>query len=136
MKSLIIELLDNKYLIRYKVLKSVVSRKHTTKEGKVVNRLEVHPNSVVVYLYQILHVHYDIFWNTEPNIKGINKSIYQGYLKNLGKGLSKCSDKDRFNKNIGIICAVNNIENLNDQLKHNINYFHMLNLLFETKTKG
>lgn len=119
MNSIVVEVTDSKYLVRYQVLKSVVSRKHTTKEGKVINRLELHSNSVVVYLYKILHVHYDIFWNTEPNLKGLNKSINEGYLEYLGRGLSKCSDKDKFNKWLGIYYAVMNLE-ITHQVKNNI----------------
>ena len=127
MNSLIVKS-DKYYLVRYQMLKSVVSRKHTTKEGNVTNRLELHTNSVVVYLYQILHVHYDIFWNNQPNLKGLNKSIHQGYLKYLGRGLSKCSDKDRFTKNLGLTIAIDNIPELDNLTAYNIN-----KVIFNTK---
>lgn len=117
MNNLIIELSDNKYLIRYEVFKSVVSRKHTTKEGKVTNRLEIHPNSVVIYLYQASEI-------PLLNMVKIDRKymqVYSKYFTYLGRGLSKCSDKDKFDVNIGILQALKNLlykqENTVDDLE-------------------
>ena len=114
MNSLIVREGNFKYLVRYQVLKSVVNRKHTTKQGKVTNRLELHANSVVVYLYGInSSINLDTLINA--NLKSI-KTYYKDHLTYLGKGLSKCSDKDKFDKNIGITRAIINIENLDKNL--------------------
>lgn len=124
MNSLIVEVNNEKYLIRYKVLKSVVSRKHTIKEGKVINRLELHQNSVVVYLYKITwdnKFYPDNLRILNPPKIEINKDVKDGYLEYLGRGLSKCSDKDKFDKNIGIRTAICNMEGLTETLKYNLN---------------
>ena len=119
MNSLIVREGNFKYLVRYQVLKSVVNRKHTTKQGKVTNRLELHANSVVVYLYGInSSINLDTLINA--NLKSI-KTNYQDHLTYLGRGLSKCSDKDKFDKNIGIRTAISNIENLNALTAYDIN---------------
>ena len=122
MNSLIVEVNEDKYLIRYKVLKSVVSRKHTTKERKIINRLELHQHSVVVYLYKINcldETYLDMVTNLTK--KNISKDTEQGLLTYLGRGLSKCSDKDKFDTNLGIRVAISNIEKLNLNTKHDIN---------------
>ena len=119
MNSLIVRADDCNYLIRYQALKSVVTRKHTTKNGKVTNRLELHENSVVVYVYKInIQLNLDTLINA--NLKSI-KTYYKNHLTYLGRGLSKCSDKDKFNKNIGIRTAISNIENLNALTAYDIN---------------
>jgi hypothetical protein len=136
MNSLIVEVGSDKYLIRYQVLKSVVSRKHTYYEYKkvlneyteeieliqypvVTNRLEKHPNSCEVYLYSINNLPLlDVEVNDFSNPKKIKLRTKLGYLTCLGKGLSKCSDKDKFDKNLGIRVAISNIESLTP-LEHN-----------------
>ena len=121
MHSLIVEVNEDKYLIRYKVFKSVVSRK-ATKEDKITQQLEKHPSSCEVYLYKIKLL--------EDNyINGLHLATYKKlkkeerlqFISYLGRGLSKCSDKDKFDKNLGIRVAISNIENLDLNTKHNIN---------------
>ena len=126
MKNIIIEANDTKYLIRYKVIKSVVSRKHTVKStGKVISRLEKHPVACEVYLYQInttSEVYIGNLLVLDLTRKQISQDVKDIWLTYLGRGLSKCSDKDTFNLNTGIRCAISNIEDLDTSTKHNINY--------------
>ena len=128
MNNIVVQVNNVKYLVRYQVLKSVVSRKHTTKEGKVITRNELHPNSVVVYLYQLkqntINANTLLHLNTRKKLK---EAIYHGALIYLGRGLSKCSDKDKFDKNKGIRQAIANIKELDSTefdvfLAHDINY--------------
>lgn len=119
MHNLIIRNKDNDYLIRFKTLKTVVTRKHTNNFNKVINRLELHTNAVMIYLYKI---------NTPINLDTLMKSrlkelkiYYKNNLNYLGRGLSKCSDKDKFNLNVGIKTAIKNIGNLDNELIEGIN---------------
>ena len=120
MNSLIIEVVNDKYLVRYQVLKSLVNRKHTTKEGKVINRLEKHPCSCEVFIYKVLNE------RLLPTLSHCvltkifcTSSVKYGEMLYLGRGLSKCSDKDKFNKWLGIYYAVMNLE-LDTVLKEKI----------------
>ena len=122
MNNLIVDISDKTYIVRYQILKSAVIRKHTTKEGNRFYRWEKHPTSCEVHLYQILSVKtYDIFCNKYPTRKELNKSVYEGYLKYIGRGLSKCSDKDIFDKPMAIMIAVNNIKNIDKVICNEIN---------------
>lgn len=117
MNSLIVEVNEDKYFIPNQVLKSVVSRKHTTKEKKIIQQLEKHPNSCEVYLYKINcldETYLDMVTNLSK--KNISKDTEQGLLTYLGRGLSKCSDKDKFDEHLGIRVAINNIEKLPNNL--------------------
>lgn len=125
MKNLVVQVADNKYLIRYKVLKSVVSRKHTTKEGKITNRLEKHPQGCEVHLYKIMN-EYAISETAHYTRKEF-KLYVKDHVTYLGRGLSKCSDKDKFNKLIGIQTAVSNIEDINTNLAKQISIQLILN---------
>lgn len=120
MNNLVIDTNHGKYLVRYQIFKSVVNRKHTTPEGKVINQLEKHPCSCEIYLYVLIDdtitVNTLLHLNTRKEIK---EAVYHGAIVYLGRGLSKCSEKDKFNKKMGVTAAIYNaLKNTNNKLAH------------------
>lgn len=123
MNNIVVEVDNVEYLVRYQILKSVVSRKHTTKEGKVIQQLEKHPTSCEVHLYKI-NIISTIFKEavTRFPYKHIKRQVNKyNTLTYLGRGLSKCSDKDKFDRITGIRMAICNINGLSESLKYDIN---------------